>query len=113
MLLILSNQAIMKLHCFFPVVSCVDVSVSLRSHEGPYVGSELSCLDRRVLEFSQRPCCHCRHGSGQTCGEFHTPFRSLTNTLLNCWSVTRSCVFSLDESKHVINLPVIICQMSI
>lgn len=46
------------------------------------MGSELSCLDRRVLEFSQRPCCHCRHGSGQTCGEFHTSFRGLTNTLL-------------------------------
>ncbi|KAG1951249.1 tumor necrosis factor receptor superfamily [Pimephales promelas] len=42
--------------------------VSLRSHEGPYVGSELSCLDRRVLEFSQRPCCHCRPGSGQSRG---------------------------------------------
>uniref|UniRef100_A0A671MS05 Tumor necrosis factor receptor superfamily member 19-like n=1 Tax=Sinocyclocheilus anshuiensis TaxID=1608454 RepID=A0A671MS05_9TELE len=45
--------------------------VSLRSHEGPYVGSELSCLDRRALEFSQRPCRHCRHGSGQTCGPVH------------------------------------------
>ncbi|KAI7800541.1 tumor necrosis factor receptor superfamily member 19 precursor [Triplophysa rosa] len=45
--------------------------VSLRSHEGPYVGSELSCLDRRVLEFSQRPCCHCHHSSGQTCGPVH------------------------------------------
>ncbi|XDV32690.1 hypothetical protein PO909_003439, partial [Leuciscus waleckii] len=45
--------------------------VSLRSHEGPYVGSELSCLDRRVLEFSQRPCCHCRPGSGQSCGPVH------------------------------------------
>ncbi|XP_056612395.1 tumor necrosis factor receptor superfamily member 19 [Triplophysa dalaica] len=45
--------------------------VSMRSHEGPYVGSELSCLDRRVLEFSQRPCCHCHHSSGQTCGPVH------------------------------------------
>ncbi|XP_051535410.1 tumor necrosis factor receptor superfamily member 19-like [Myxocyprinus asiaticus] len=45
--------------------------VYLRSHDGPYVESELSCLDRRVLEFSQRPCCHCRHTSGQTCGPVH------------------------------------------
>ncbi|XP_026082722.1 tumor necrosis factor receptor superfamily member 19-like [Carassius auratus] len=40
--------------------------VSPRSHEGPYVGSELSCL-----EFSQRPCCQCRPGSGQACGPVH------------------------------------------
>lgn len=45
--------------------------VSLRTHEGPFVGSELSCLDRRVLEFSQRPCCHCHHSSGQTCDPVH------------------------------------------
>lgn len=42
--------------------------VSMRAHEGPFLGSELSCLDRRVLELSQRPCCHCTHGSEQTCG---------------------------------------------
>ncbi|XP_051963212.1 tumor necrosis factor receptor superfamily member 19-like [Xyrauchen texanus] len=46
-------------------------TVSLQSHEGPYVGSELSCLDRRVLKFSQRPCCHCHQASGHTCGPAH------------------------------------------
>ncbi|RXN14133.1 tumor necrosis factor receptor superfamily member 19-like protein [Labeo rohita] len=61
--------------------------VSLRSHEGPYVGSELSCLDRRVLEFSQRPCCHCRHGPGQTCGTVHLiPSLCCDDT----WSQSRS-----------------------
>ncbi|KAI4905239.1 hypothetical protein NFI96_016117 [Prochilodus magdalenae] len=40
----------------------------LRSQDGPFTGAELSCLDRRrVLEISQRPCCHCHHMTGQTC----------------------------------------------
>ncbi|XP_072547813.1 tumor necrosis factor receptor superfamily member 19 isoform X2 [Salminus brasiliensis] len=42
---------------------------SLRSQDGPFTGAELSCLDRRrVLEFSQQPCCHCHPMPGQTCG---------------------------------------------
>ncbi|XP_017543777.1 tumor necrosis factor receptor superfamily member 19 isoform X1 [Pygocentrus nattereri] len=41
---------------------------SLRSQDSPFTGAELSCLDRRrVLDFSQRPCCHCHHMPGQTC----------------------------------------------
>ncbi|XP_066522219.1 tumor necrosis factor receptor superfamily member 19 isoform X2 [Hoplias malabaricus] len=44
---------------------------SLRSQDGPFTGAELSCLDRRVLEFSPRPCCHCHHMPGQTCGPVH------------------------------------------
>ncbi|XP_072547812.1 tumor necrosis factor receptor superfamily member 19 isoform X1 [Salminus brasiliensis] len=41
---------------------------SLRSQDGPFTGAELSCLDRRrVLEFSQQPCCHCHPMPGQTC----------------------------------------------
>ncbi|XP_062873424.1 tumor necrosis factor receptor superfamily member 19 [Trichomycterus rosablanca] len=44
---------------------------SLRSQDGPFTGSELSCLDQRpVLEF-QRPCCHCQHIPGQTCAPVH------------------------------------------
>ncbi|XP_028818848.1 tumor necrosis factor receptor superfamily member 19 [Denticeps clupeoides] len=47
-------------------------SGSLRSQGSPYSEAELSCLERRrPVEYSQRPCCHCHHRPGHTCGPVH------------------------------------------
>ncbi|KAJ7995473.1 hypothetical protein DPEC_G00244920 [Dallia pectoralis] len=45
---------------------------SSRSQEGPYSGSELSCLDQqRLQDLPQRPCCQCHQGSRHICGSVH------------------------------------------
>ncbi|XP_011606558.2 tumor necrosis factor receptor superfamily member 19 isoform X1 [Takifugu rubripes] len=47
-------------------------AASLRSHDCPYSGAELSCLDPHWLhDFPHRPCCQCHLGPGHTCGPVH------------------------------------------
>ncbi|CAF88684.1 unnamed protein product, partial [Tetraodon nigroviridis] len=45
-------------------------AASLRPHDCPYGGAELSRLDPRWLrDLPQRPCCQCHLGPGHTCGQ--------------------------------------------
>lgn len=48
----------------------VSSAASLRSHDCPYSGAELSRLDARWLhDLPHGPCCQCHLGPGHTCGQ--------------------------------------------